>query len=66
MDELLRQLGPFVYLAIVIIGGFIARTLKQIDRNQAELWRHMDAHETRLAMLEGAHKTVMEAGGHKI
>ena len=47
MDEILRQLGPFVYLAIVIIGGFIARTLKQIDRNQTELWRHMDAHETR-------------------
>jgi uncharacterized membrane-anchored protein YhcB (DUF1043 family) len=65
MDEILRQFGPFVYLAVMIIGALIARTLKQIDRNQTELWNHMDAHETRLSSLEGSHKTVMETGGHK-
>jgi hypothetical protein len=63
--ELIRDLNPYVYLAIAVIGWFIVRTLRQIDRNQTELWRHMDEHEKRLSTLEGAHNAVMQAGGHK-
>ncbi len=63
--ELIRELNPYVYLAIAVIGWFIVRTLRQIDRNQTELWNHMDEHEKRLSTLEGAHAAVMQAGGHK-
>ncbi len=63
--ELIRDLNPYVYLAIAVIGWFIVRTLRQIDRNQTELWNHMDEHEKRLSTLEGAHNAVMQAGGHK-
>jgi hypothetical protein len=63
--DLLRDLNPYVSLAIVVIGWFIVRTLRQIDANQKELWQHMDAHEKRLSMLEGAHDAVMKSGGHK-
>ncbi len=65
MHTLLSQLDPLAYLFLVIIGFFIVRTLRQIDRNQTELWKHMDEHERRLATIEGAHKAVMDQGGHK-
>jgi hypothetical protein len=63
--DLLHDINPYVTLAIMIIGWFIVRTLRQIDRNQAELWKHMDEHEKRLSTLEGAHDAVMKSGGHK-
>ncbi len=64
-QQIMAQLNPYVYLVIAVIGWFIVRTLRQIDRNQTELWTHMDNHEKRLSTLEGAHNTVMQQGGHK-
>ncbi len=64
IEQLMQQMNPYAYLAIVVIGWFIVRTLRQIDRNQTELWSHMDSHEKRLATLEGAHNAVMMKGGH--
>ena len=63
--DLMRDLYPYAYLATVIIGWFIVRTLRQIDANQKELWSHMDEHEKRLSTIEGAHDAMMRGGGHK-
>ena len=65
LESLIQQINPIAYLAIVIIGFFIVRTLRQIDKNQAELWNHMDDHEKRLAHIEGEHKIFTTTGGHK-
>ena len=65
LESLMQQINPIAYLAIVVIGFFIVRTLRQIDRNQAELWSHMDDHEKRLAHIEGEHKIFTSRGGHK-
>ena len=65
LEDLMKQINPFAYLAIVIIGWFIVRTLRQIDANQKALWDHMDSVEKHLAALEGAHNAVMTKGGHE-
>lgn len=64
LEALINQINPLAYLAIVVVGFFIVRTLRQIDRNQAELWNHMDDHEQRLAHIEGEHKIFTNRGGH--
>ena len=65
IDQLMQQINPYAYLAIVVIGWFIVRTFRQIDRNQTELWGHMDDHEKRLAHIEGEHKIFTATGGHR-
>ena len=65
MDTLLSQINPVAYLFLVIIGFFIVRTLRQIDRNQTELWHHMDDLSNRLAKIEGEHNVFTSKGGHK-
>ncbi len=65
ISELMQQIDPYAYLAIVVIGWFIVRTLRQIDRNQTELWGHMDDHEKRLSEIEGEHRVFTGQGGHK-
>lgn len=67
MDELnivMRQLNPLAYLAIVIIGFFLVRVLRQVDENQRKLWEHMDEHEKRLSTIEGEHRAYTGQGVH--
>ena len=52
-------------ILLSIIGYFIARTLKQIDRSQTKLWEAMDTFRERLSRLEGEHNSMMNQGGHK-
>jgi type IV secretory pathway VirB3-like protein len=65
IEDLARQMNPYAYLAICVIGWFIVRIMCQIDRNQTELWGHMDDHEKRLAHIEGEHKAFTGKGGHE-
>ena len=65
LDSVLSQINPVAYLFLVIIGFFIVRTLRQIDRNQTELWNHMDDLSTRLSKIEGEHNVFTSKGGHK-
>jgi hypothetical protein len=64
LSALIDKINPIAYLAIVIIGWFIVRTIRQIDRNQTELWHRSDDHEQRLAHIEGEHKIFTTRGGH--
>jgi uncharacterized membrane-anchored protein YhcB (DUF1043 family) len=66
LESLIQQINPVAYLAIVIIGFFIVRTLRQIDKNQTELWNHMDDHEKRLAHIEGEHRVFTTTRGRRI
>ena len=65
LDALMSQINPLAYLAIVVIGFFMVRTLRQIDKNQSELWRHMDDHEHRLSRIEGEHDVYTGKGRHQ-
>jgi len=66
MEELLKQIGPLAaYLALAVIGFFIARTLHQIDMSQRELWKHIDEHTKEIALLRGEHDNQMRLGGHE-
>lgn len=64
LESLIDKINPLAYLAIVIIGYFIVRTLRQIDRNQTDLWHRSDDHEIRLSHIEGEHKIFTSRGGH--
>jgi len=64
-DTLASQISPLAYLAVVVIGFFMVRTLRQIDKNQSELWKHMDEHETRLSRIEGEHEAYTKGKSHK-
>jgi uncharacterized membrane-anchored protein YhcB (DUF1043 family) len=59
-----QQLNAILYLAIVIIGFFIVRTLRQVDANQTKLWDHMNDVEVGLSEIKSAHNTMMQTGGH--
>ena len=65
LENLMSQINPLAYLAIVVIGFFMVRTLRQIDKNQTELWNRSDDHEKRLAHIEGEHTVYTHKGGHK-
>jgi len=65
LDALVAQLNPAAYLFLIIIGFFIVRTLRSIDRNQTELWNRMDDVLNRLAKIEGEHNVFTGRGGHK-
>lgn len=65
MHEAVQQLQPYAALALAIIGWFIVRTLRQIDRSQVEQWKHIDEMEQRLSILQGEHNALMRAGGCK-
>jgi len=43
-------------IAIGIVGWFAIRTLKQIDRNQAELYSRLNVLSERFYRLEGEHR----------
>ena len=65
LEALVNQINPLAYLFLVIIGWFIVRTLRSIDKNQTKLWERSDDHEHRLSHIEGEHKIFTETGGHK-
>ena len=39
---------------------------REIDKNQTELWNHMDDHEKRLAHIEGEHRVFTTTRGRRI
>lgn len=62
MDLILQVVSAIASIAISVIAYFLVRTLKQIDRNQSNLFQRIHDLETEFHTLKGEH-TIL-AGVH--
>lgn len=60
MSEHFDFMWVIVCFALAVIVWFAVRTMKQIDRNQANLFERMHEVETDLSHLQGEHKMTCE------
>ena len=63
--ELFHQFSPVLYLAMLVIGFFIVRTLKQVDANQKALFDWIKDIEGKVNHILGEHDAIMRWGGHR-
>ena len=63
--DLFHELSPALYLAMLVIGFFIVRTLRQVDANQKNLFERMKDIEGKFNHLEGEHEAYVKTGVHR-
>ncbi len=59
-----QLLVSVIGVCIMIISFFMIRTLRSLDKNQADLYEKYDNHESRLSHIEGEHKVFTQKGRH--